>query len=348
MTMRIRHAIIAAVCTLTLLSARPAQAGWRDYVSPSKNWQRLKNCCSSCIGGVQNYCHHKVEKAKADQEKMWGLKLPEKLDDQKPLVVLIHGLNSDSGVWYAMAKLLQEQGHQIAYFNFPGDGPIQDDGQRLAREMAALHQSHPSLRVDFVAHSMGSLVARWYLESDQYTQPITHFVSIAPPNHGSPWTRERLLLELHENYWLWRTNKDWSPIWMFTDGLGEAGDDLKPDSPFLKSLNAKPRRSGVQYTIIAGNHNILSRFGAGAAATMQSCFTTKIWGLRQCHACLENVQTKLAAQTNESDGVVPLDSAKLDGVSDIVILHADHNALAMETQGHPPAAWPTIKERLAQ
>jgi hypothetical protein len=60
------------------------------------------------------------------------------------------------------------------------------------------------------------------------------------------------------------------------------------------------------------------------------------------------VQSKFAAQTNESDGVVSLDSAKLDGVSDMVVLHADHNALAMETQGRPPAAWPTIKERLAE
>ncbi len=348
MTMRRRSFVITVVCFVALLCAPSAHAGWRDVVSPSKNWQRVKNCCSAAVGGVKNYCHKKVETAKADQEKMWGLKVPANLDENKPLVVLIHGLNSDSGVWFAMAKLLEANGQQVAYFNFPGDGPIDQDGQRLASEMAQLHQALPRLRVDFVAHSMGSLVARSYLESDRYTQPVDHFISIAPPNHGSPWARERVILEIHENYWQWRTNKDWSPIWMFTDGLGEAGDDLKPDSSFLKLLNARPRREGVKYTIIAGNHHILNRMGAGAVASMEKCFTTKIWGLRQCHSCLASVEGKLEHQNNESDGVVPLDSAKLAGVNDLVILHADHNALAMETHGAPPAAWETIKARLAE
>jgi pimeloyl-ACP methyl ester carboxylesterase len=346
--MRIRRYLIAVVCMFALFSAAPAQAGWRDYVSPSKNWHRLKHCCSAAVGGVKNYCHKKVETARANQEKLWGLKVPANLDESKPLVVLIHGLNSDSGVWTSMAKLLETDGKQVAYFNFPGDGPINEDGQRLAKEMAALHQAMPRLRVDFIAHSMGGLVARSYLESDGYTQNVDHFISIAPPNHGSPWARERFLLEIHENYWQWRTNKNWSPIWMFTDGLGEAGDDLKPGSAFLKSLNAKPRREGVKYTIIAGNHHILNRMGAGALLTMEKCFTTKVWGLRQCHTCIEFTETKLVNQTNESDGVVPLESARLKGVSDIVILHADHNALAMETHGAPPAAWGVIKARLDQ
>jgi pimeloyl-ACP methyl ester carboxylesterase len=344
----LRKTLISIVCLITFCAARPAQAGWRDYVSPSKNWQRLKNCCSATAACVANYCNNKVEKAKADQAKMWGLKLPEKFDANKPLVVLIHGLDSNSGVWCAMAKLLEDQGHQVAYFGYPGDGPIGAAGERLASEMAALHAAHPGLRVDIVGHSMGSLVARSYLEGDRYTQPVDHFLAIAPPNHGSPWTRERLLLEAHEHYWLWRTNKDWSPIWFFTDGHGEAATDLKPDSDFLKALNAHPRRDGVKYTIIAGNHNILNRFGANAAASMEGCFTNKIWGLRQCRSCLESVECKLAGQTNESDGVVPLESAKLDGVNDIVIVHADHNALAMETRGAPPAAWGTIKARLAE
>ena len=343
-----RRILISIVCFITLFSAQPAQAGWRDYVSPSKNWQRLKNCCTSAVGGVKNYCHKKVEKAKADQAKMWGLKVPAKLDVSKPLVVLIHGLDSDSGVWCSMAKLLEGQGYQVGYFAYPSDGPIGADGERLAGEMAALHGTFTGLRVDMVAHSMGSLVARSYLEGDRYTQRVEHFVSIGPPNRGSPWTRERFILEAHEQYWLWRTNKDWSPIWMFTDGHGEAADDLKPGSAFLKTLNARPRRDGVKYTIVAGNHHILSRFGAGAISSMEDCFTKRVWGLRQCRLCLESVESKLANQSNQSDGVVPLDSARLEGVGDVVVVHADHNALAMETRGAPPAAWETIKARLAE
>jgi pimeloyl-ACP methyl ester carboxylesterase len=316
-------------------------------VSPSKNWQRVKNCCSATVDGVSGYCNRKIERAKVDQAKTWGLTLPADLDASRPLVVLIHGLDSNSGVWYSMAKLLGEQRYQVAYFAFPSDGPIAASAERLAVEMAKLHARWPGLRVDVVGHSMGGLVARAYIEGDRYTQAVDRFIAIAPPNHGSPWTRERFLLEANEQYWLWRCNKDWSPIWMFTDGHGEAADDLKPDSAFLKALNERPRRAGVRYTTIAGDHNILARFGSNAVGSVAGC-VPNVWGLRSCRSKLSGASTRLAGQEGESDGVVPLESVKLAGVTDEVVLHADHNVLAMGQDGRPPAAWEVIRERLGR
>src|SRR5438105_11707305 len=182
-----RRILIPVICLFALLSSNPAQAGWRDWVSPSKNWQRIKNCCRSTSDAVTGYCHRKVERAKADQAKLWGLKLPPNLDQERPLVVLIHGLDSDSGVWSSMAKLLEDEHYQVAYFGFPSDGPIQDDADRLASEMAALHEAFPRLRVHLIGHSMGGLIARAYVEGGRYTQPVDHFIAIGPPNHGSPW-----------------------------------------------------------------------------------------------------------------------------------------------------------------
>ena len=49
---------------------------------------------------------------------------------------------------------------------------------------------------------------------------------------------------------------------MVTDGLGEAGADLEPHSDFLERLNARPRREGVKYTIIAGNQHPARRMTA--------------------------------------------------------------------------------------
>ena len=342
-----RRILIAVVCFASLFIARPAQAGWREIVSPSRNWQRIKNCCSATSKCVTDYCHNKVERAKSDQAKMWGLKLPANFDPDRPLVVLIHGLDSHSGVWWSMAQMLEAEHYQVGYFGFPSDGPIQDDANRLADEMAALHAAFPRARVDVIAHSMGGLIARAYIEGDRYTQPIDHFIALGPPNHGSPWTRERFLLEANEQYWLWRLNKDWSPIWMFTDGHGEAADDLKPDSKFLTALNDRPRRRGVKYTIVMGDHHVLSRVGEGAMGIMASCLPRRLWGVRACRAGLELAEAKLAKQTCDSDGVVPLASAKLAGVDDIVQVHADHNTLAMADGGRPPVAWATIRERLA-
>jgi pimeloyl-ACP methyl ester carboxylesterase len=343
-----RRIFIAVVCFCSCFLTRPAQAGWREVISPSRNWARIKNCCSGASQRVGGYCHNTVERAKADQAKTWGLKLPANFDPDKPLVVLIHGLDSHSGVWWSMAQMLEAEHYQVGYFGFPSDGPIQGDADRFAAEMAALHETFPRLRVDIIAHSMGGLIARAYIEGDRYAQPIDHFIALGPPNHGSPWTRERCLLEANEQYWLWRTNKDWSPIWMFTDGHGEAADDLKPESTFLRTLNDRPRRAGVKYTIVMGDHHVLSRVGGGAIGTMATCLPKRAWGVRLCRTGLEMAEARLAEQKCDSDGVVPVASAKLPGVDDMVLLHADHNTLAMAADGKPPVAWETIKNRLAR
>jgi hypothetical protein len=135
---------------------------------------------------------------------------------------------------------------------------------------------------------------------------------------------------------------------MFTDGHGEAADDLKPDSKFLTALNDRPRRAGVKYTIVMGDHHVLSRVGEGAIDVMASCLPRRVWGVRACRAGLERVEARLAEQKCDSDGVVPLASARLAGVADVVQLHADHNTLAMSEGGMPPVAWEVIRDRLGR
>src|SRR5215203_646471 len=145
-----RRSLIPLACVLSLFLSRPAEAGWRDVVSPSKNWQRIKNCCSSTKGKVVGYCKKKVETARADQEKLWGLKVPADLSEKRPLVILIHGLDSNNGVWGSMAELLRQQGQQVAYFSYPDDGPIQGGADRLAREMGQLHARFPDIQVTLI------------------------------------------------------------------------------------------------------------------------------------------------------------------------------------------------------
>jgi pimeloyl-ACP methyl ester carboxylesterase len=345
--MRRTSLVVPFVILCTLLTARPAEAGWREVVSPSLNWQRVKNGCSAVKQRVESYCRHKVERAKADQEKTWGLTIPPDLDPRRPLVICIHGLDSTAGVFGNLAPLMESKGLQVAYFSYPSDGPIRASADRLADEMDALRETFPNLQVHVIGHSMGSLVARAYIEGDRYAQPVDRFIAIAPPNHGSPWTRERFLLEFNEQFWLWRCNPDWSPIWMFTDGHGEAADDLKPGSKFLTSLNEGPRRAGVRYTIILGDHHVLNRFYANGLGAATACVPKRNWwGVRQTVQCMTETEKRLLAKVSDSDGVVPLESARLPGVDDVVRLHADHNTLVLSTRGDLPVAWGAIRERL--
>jgi pimeloyl-ACP methyl ester carboxylesterase len=285
------------------------------------------------------------------QSRRWGLFLPDHIDDRRPLAVLIHGIDSDAGMLQPMRKLLQDAGYQVASFCYAGDQPIDDSAASLGKHLAELHAAHPSLRLDIVAHSMGGLVARDYIEGDHYAGGVDRLIMVGTPNAGSGWARLRFILSLEQHYQLWRTNDDWSPSWWFTEGFGEAGRDLTPGSRFLKKMGALPRRAGVRYTIIAGTQNTSCRVSADCFQSMSGWIGGRAstwWGLRQTKHFLSEQALDCRNSTGDDDGVVSLKSAKLAGVSDVVLCPADHIALFVPVDGHAPAAWSTIRARLAE
>jgi hypothetical protein len=175
---------------------------------------------------------------------------------------------------------------------------------------------------------------------------------IAPPNHGSRWASLRLALELEEHYYLWRDEPQWSPSWMITDGLGEAGRDLKSKSKFIKQLNARQRRDGVSYSIIAGNQHPASRIAGDVVSGSARIVPSKVrsvWGFRQTYNGLRHWGTDLRDANSSSDGPVSVASCRLDGVEDFVLVHADHATIYMPTDAQPePPAWAVVNERLTK
>ncbi len=285
------------------------------------------------------------------QRRGYGLLLPQTVDPGRPLVLLIHGLDCDRGVWGPMAKLLDDQGYQVGYFSYPNDEPISESAALLSRHMHALRQQFPNLRVDVIAHSMGGLVARMYVEGNTYAGGVDRLILLAPPNEGSPWAGYRLLLEAQEHYRLWRYNPQWRWTWMITDGLGAAGDELKPHSTLLRDLDKLPRRAGVRYTIVAGDQSSITRLvadGVEAPAKWTPTAARQWWGIRQCRGALKQLAGAIREEKSDGDGPVPVASTRLAGVSDVVIVPADHVALYCPVDGHPPAAWKTIEARLNQ
>jgi hypothetical protein len=60
---------------------------------------------------------------------------------------------------------------------------------------------------------------------------------------------------------------------------------------------------------------------------------------------LSGKAAEMRSRPAECDGPVTVESCRLEGVADFVLLHADHMSLAC---GWPPAAWTAIKERLGK
>jgi pimeloyl-ACP methyl ester carboxylesterase len=335
--MRARIAATVFVTVCTLFKAAPAPAASLD--------------CEAMSRAVRAFVARKAPKATAAQAASYGLLLPQRFDPARPLVVLVHGLDCSRYNWHDIAVLLDRDGYQVAYFTYPSDEPIAESAALLESRLVELRAKYPRARVNLIAHSMGGLVCRAYVEGPNYAGGVDRLIMLGPPNHGSGWARVRFVSEAWEHYHLWRQEPKWSPSWMITDGLGEAGRDMKPGSRFLKELNARPRREGVKYTIIAGTQSSVRRVTAsclGATANVIRGRAAGWWGFRQCKNGLNRSAQQLCTKPTDCDGPVKVESARLAGVDDFVLVQSDHAGLQFASRSALPGAWETVRDRLAR
>ncbi|HWE04768.1 MAG TPA: alpha/beta fold hydrolase [Tepidisphaeraceae bacterium] len=287
--------------------------------------------------------------ATARQARHWGLFLPDAFDSRRPLVVLVHGLDSEKECMGAIGNLLTAAGHQVSYFDYPQDQPIEESSELFADRMTALVERFPKVSIDIVAHSMGGLIARDYIEGGGYRGGVDRLILVGTPNAGSDWAPFGVVLKVKEQYNEWKHDPDWGWTWAITAGLSEADRDLKPGSKFLGRLNSLPRRPGVRYTVIAGTQAPTVRMAAAAVEGVAHCLPGQIqaWPIfSRCDDGLAKYAERLRRKTSDGDGPVKVNSAKLAGVDDIVLLTADHCTLISMNHGLEPAAWEAIRARL--
>ncbi len=275
-----------------------------------------------------------------------GLNLPEQIDENKPLVILVHGLDCNEGVFWRMQHELGDAGFAAATFNYSSEQSIAEAGAAFGNALETLHKRYPRLKMDIVSHSMGGLVARSYVEGDGYAGGVDRMIMIAPPNHGSGWARLEFLARwrLHS-----RMKDDWQVTALMDSPLSAAAKDLLPDSECIKRLNGRERRPGVRYTIVAGRFDdpgdAVGEWARGVEAKSTDKFGAK-WLMSKVANVADKVNVK--QMLGEGDGVVTLESAKLDGVGDFVVLPSDHITLCQGDATTGPAAWSVVKDRLTR
>lgn len=311
--------------------------------------QKLPVLVDHAKQAVRAYVATKYPEATVAQARHYGLFFPPAVDPAKPLVVLLHGLDCNIGILQPMGEMLEARGVQVAYFCYPSDQAIQPDVELLAQRLNDLHNAYPRLRIDLIGHSMGGLIARGYVEGNLYRGDVDRLIMVGTPNAGSRWTKYHLLLKVQKEWALFGNDPNWHWSWMVTDGLGEAARDLSPHSDFLRELNSLPRRQGVRYTVIAGSHSVLATFESEIAidlARLAPQSSRQWWGVRQAEGTLSQAARNFACSTDDCDGPVSIGSALLPGVSDVVILPADHCGLFVGNEASPPASLPAILDRL--
>ncbi len=243
------------------------------------------------------------------------------------VVVFVHGYNSRPEALRYLIELMRRQGHAVAVFRYPNDEPLEESARRFASALAEFRQKHPQPSLILLTHSMGGLVARRVIE-DPGLAPgdVTRLIMIAPPNHGSALARGSRGMDVAEYVLSAARRQESGPIaGAFLDGLAEAGLDLRPDSEFLRALNARPRNPHVKYTIFAGS---------GAPLRSQALDVAQHWLNRAANESpyaritFEELDVRVddleELVRGKGDGAVSLASARLDGVDDFVVGDFSH------------------------
>ncbi|MBW4546792.1 MAG: caspase family protein [Symplocastrum torsivum CPER-KK1] len=140
---------------------------------------------------------------------------------------------------------------------------IEENGRLLRQRLEAvgLGPNHGK-ELHIVAHSMGGLVSRWFIEREGGNQIVQHLVMLGTPNGGSPWPAVQdwifaaLGIGLNQlSAIVWPT-KVVADLLQFLESNDYSLEQMQPDSPFLKAIaqNSDPH---VPYTIVAGDRSIV-------------------------------------------------------------------------------------------
>jgi pimeloyl-ACP methyl ester carboxylesterase len=127
-------------------------------------------------------------------------------------VILVPGFGLNRGILLPMQTWFRRRGWRwvVALNHRPSSGTIPSFAERLAREVERLCERTGAPKVDIVAHSMGGLVAGWYLGQLKGAARVRRLVTLGTPFSGT------------------RT-------WVF--GWRSQARDLAPANPLLDDVN---------------------------------------------------------------------------------------------------------------
>jgi len=153
-------------------------------------------------------------------------------------VVLVHGFLDTwyTPWWKYLKKYLRSEGYDDIYMVNVGNVPGTTVGspRRYANKVrATVEQAYDSGgEVDIIAHSMGGLDSRWYIEEMNGEDYVEDLVTLSTPHRGTEVTR----------------------LIPFVSGARE----MEPGSDFIRTLNEDGPAESVSYTSVwsAGDYAV--------------------------------------------------------------------------------------------
>ena len=105
----------------------------------------------------------------------------------QPPIILIHGYMMRGGVMWPMQRYLRRKGfNRVFLFTYKGySNDITSFAEQLAEEVERVVSQCGGGKVDLVAHSMGGLVARYYINYLGGDQHVERLVTLGTPHNGT-------------------------------------------------------------------------------------------------------------------------------------------------------------------
>jgi len=149
-----------------------------------------------------------------------------------PPVLVIHGYLATKGSLHLLEEQLARRGHVVMSFRFGpipiNLGDIRSSADHVAQKVESIIAQTAVSQVDVVGHSMGGLVALYYVKRLGGGRRVRRLVLLGTPARGT-----------------------WSALLgLFTAPLGLASLQLLPGSPFLRELTETPLPPGVDVVSI--------------------------------------------------------------------------------------------------
>ncbi len=250
--------------------------------------------------------------------------------EQKRLVVVLPGLHGGEQSAIDFAKAIHERaGIAACAFRYPNDAPLSESAEYFHEVLRQWHAQVPTRRVVVVTHSMGGLVARYVFEQMAAKDPkclgVTQFVAICPPNKGSIFAEYAGVLEGADFIQrVMQASSGKKLLASVLDGFNEAPKDLAPGSEFLDKLNSGTRHTAVQYSIIAGDAGMIDSALSQLGSDLLARLTSRAPRAKSLQERADKLLNSAEFQKGSGDGVVTLESVKLEGVKDIQVLPVNH------------------------
>lgn len=241
---------------------------------------RLEHLSTEAQSEVTVVYNHDVESVKAQ------------VAQANTIVLYVHGIFGDTEVMLPSIDTailaIEEETRPIGQlydlvlaFDYENLNTTIDQNARLLKQRLAavgLGANHGKT-VHIIAHSMGGLVSRWFIEQEDGNDVVNHLIMLGTPNAGSPWPQVQAGITAAVSFALNGLSIVAAPLKILhgllqrIESLDVSLDQMQPGSDFLAEM-AQAKDPGIPYTLVVGNTTLIPE---DKTAGLKQKMMNKLW-----------------------------------------------------------------------